>query len=570
MSFVFKKKVLSSIMAATMAAGFAASQNAAAIHLAEDGIGQVLAAPIYFADGVRETEFAITNTDSSTAVKVKIVVRSAVSSTELLDFICYMTPGDVCRFTLGLDANDVNQDGKKNDVYLYSADDSVKSLVPTSVTNVGLVDSLDKSRSTFASVRPAKQYLPVKRLGAGDSATTGHVEIIGVYGVQGSVTGFVRSGAPANVSISQGMSKFDLAKIFDTPRVRGGNLPDGNGGHYNSNIHETIARNRCLEYVVNVSPSTCTAPGGITGNSPSEYSERNTGNSVPFGTFLNSKIRSSDPTWIKLMGTVTVKANGDRFSYRMPALDGAVGDNVPHVPYVVPGDGTGRSYSQISLNQGMLDGLVVSSSLYDTNVGSASAMGPEFGITPVNNVATNADSGARASKTVEIERALAAASLSGMFKDNRASGLGLERSGLMVTFPTRYLHSPGSNPCLGVQSAVHTPPFEPDGTVVYSIDVLNDFEQLARSVGGYIFSPIEEAPKQRLVEVNYFLPQWPSMTADGTTFEQGWFNLLFTPTAGCPYQGVPALGMVHSYVEGGPTGLTQSMILPLSHSPKNP
>ena len=101
MKMSLKKKLMPSLMAAALASGVAFSGSAQAVHLAEDGIGQVLMGPIYLAlDGGYTTKVAIVNTRNDAAVKAKVVLRSQVTSVEVLDFICYLTPADVCRFEI--------------------------------------------------------------------------------------------------------------------------------------------------------------------------------------------------------------------------------------------------------------------------------------------------------------------------------------------------------------------------------------------------------------------------------------------------------------------------------------
>jgi hypothetical protein len=98
MKNLMKKKLLPSAVSVVLAAGIGFSGGAQAIHLAEDGIGQVLLAPMFLADGGYKTKVAIVNTSPTHAVKAKVVFRSAVASIELFDFLCYLTPSDVCRF----------------------------------------------------------------------------------------------------------------------------------------------------------------------------------------------------------------------------------------------------------------------------------------------------------------------------------------------------------------------------------------------------------------------------------------------------------------------------------------
>jgi hypothetical protein len=87
MAKTFEKKLLSSAMAVALASGLGFSGSASAIHLAEDGVGQVLLAPYYTVLNGYSTEVTIVNTRTDVAVKAKVVLRSRAQSTEVLDFI---------------------------------------------------------------------------------------------------------------------------------------------------------------------------------------------------------------------------------------------------------------------------------------------------------------------------------------------------------------------------------------------------------------------------------------------------------------------------------------------------
>lgn len=192
-NFAFKKKLLSSAMAVAMVSGMVVSNSASAIHVAEDGIGQVLLAPYYTVLDGNKTKFKVVNTRTDVAVKAKVVIRSKAQTTEVLDFICYLSPADVCEFEIR------NVNGQAN---FYSNDDSV--------------------RSSFSPVKFASQEAitfplfddRMKAVDPNDINEVGHVEIIGVYAARGAIDG---------MPIVPGMSKFDLVKIFDAPRPG----PDG-------------------------------------------------------------------------------------------------------------------------------------------------------------------------------------------------------------------------------------------------------------------------------------------------------------------------------------------------------
>jgi len=570
MRFVFKKKVLSSIMAATMAAGFAASQNAAAIHLAEDGIGQILLAPHFRASTSVQgfdtegysTEVVITNTRSDAAVKVKVVVRSEANSDEIIDFICYLTPTDVCRFELA------EENGA---VYLKSKDDSLKVEVPTSDSTTPVVDSLSSAKATWASVYSQGLYKNldehVKAIRPGLASQLpkltrrGHIEIAQVYAVSGVVPGYDKNGVLSQIEIKAGMSKYNLAKIFDTPRTSQDRLDI---------VHLPIAKERGLT-LAGVEPRPCQGAG-----STAEEQCRNSNAALaPLSPIASGVvIRSTDPDWVQLMGTVTLTSANDRYSYRIPALAGAVGDEVPYSNgYIVPTLSTVAATSfanriaRLPSSQAMFDGLVISNPQYDTNVAVDSALGFRFGNRPAGNVYP-AIFAVQSDKVVEIERALAADMVKFDYKN-----MGEEKTRVIVNFPTRYRHltndvcGTGAATLLqnadGTRISLFTPPFLTNGTVGVTSYMHDDFESVTIPTG-IIYSPqpIEIATLTYLVEGNYWMPEWK--------YSQGWVDIVPVETTGyrtgCPYPGVPMLGFAQKYTNSA-NGPIRSVLTPASHTP---
>jgi len=549
-----KKKLLPSVMAAALATGVAFSGSASAISLAENGVGQSLLGPLYLANGVYSTKVAIVNTRSDVAVKAKVVLRSSVNSDELLDFICYMTPSDVCRF-------EIKQEGDK--VYLYSDDDSILSPVAAGDSVAATVDSLAKASATFASIKPLTQELYDWRLtGTNDTTTMGHIEVFGVYGVKGNVVGYDSVGSEKNVLIKEGMSKFDLARVFDTPRY---------DYHYDSLFHRQIASTNSLSL------------SDIVSHAPTEKTERNSGTSAPWGGLSSSKIRSTDPAWVALTGSTSIESGVDRIGYRIPALMGELGDAVdtttPNhtVPVSLTVDGTAA-----------WDGLVVANPEFDVTIGKETLIGTQFGISSTGVV--------NLSKVVEIETALAATSLQAAYEDDANSyNAGNNRTQLVITFPTRYLHDDDYDPNKAVfpkdpcgtpgllAADTHSAPFQADGLAHYSMIAYDDQEHYTETVDGLIFSGVQLCPdgtvprqtastradgecetKGGLVEVNYFFPDWPETVEGGYDYTSGWFNLVLEPRTGCPYAGMPAVGFTHKYVTGGPSPI-KSWLTPVAH-----
>jgi hypothetical protein len=506
--FYWKNKLLSSLMAVALASGVAFSGNANAIHLAEDGIGQVLLVPLYLAKYGYETKLVVVNTREDIAVKAKVVIRSAVASSELLDFILYLSPGDVWRGRIFTDSDGM--------VKIYSDDDSMKN------DNVPNGSSVQRNGdgSTFASILPVTQALFTQNLGKGDFSTFGHVEVIGVYGVR---EGNVNLPGGQAVRVFRGMSKFELARIFDTvPRTS-------------------------LDEV----------------NWPSEASG-----------LSGSIIRSTDPAFIQLMGTVEMVSTQDRIGYRTPALAGAMGDNIPNDLSFwdrLPGNNNLLG----SNNVAPFDGLVISNPTFDVSVAAETPIGTNFG-----EFGTD--------KILEIEMALAATNLYGTYEDDSKTEPqpGVNRTRIAVTFPTRYRHGekddtqnrivPG-NPCYEPTVNVtdqYSPPFRSDGGIEFSVRAFDNHEN-DTAIRGRVFSGGPIAERGTLVEVNYFIPEWPATkkNADGSlipgskNFESGWFDMNLIVRSGCPYSGAPVLSFTHKHKEFTTDVFTQSWFVPNSHKP---
>jgi hypothetical protein len=503
-----EKKLLSSAMAVALAAGIGFSGSASAIHLAEDGIGQVLLAPYYTTQGGYKTKFAVVNTRTDVAVKAKVVLRSKAHSTEVLDFICYLSPGDVCRFEVRADAN--------GQAELFSDDDSIRSKF---------------SPVTFASQEAGD--LPVRlfdqrmlAIDPNDINEVGHVEIIGAYAAMGNVwvedsnnNGIPDAGEVVNVRI--GMPKHELARIFDKPRAQLNNL---NGTEVVADGR--VYNNGCVAYNAN-SAQEAGAPCSTTG--------------APVNV---ANIRSTDPNVVRLTGTVEIvkNDNSDRYGYQIPALAGELWDNV-HSGVIDP-----RTLS-------MFDGRVITNPFFDVTVAQETSIGvgfPAFG----DNI-------------YEIEYALATSNIMSTYEDDGASGTGLNQTDVLVTFPTKYRHRinhvcTAQAPSLDeLRYAWYTPPFETNGSIQYSLMPYNNQEGFPSApISGDIFSgaaPTEIARNFLFAEVNYMTPNWP--------YNSGWFNMTLIPRVGCAYSGVPSLAMTYKWMNVN-GNVMNSMATPAAHIPE--
>jgi len=71
-----------------------------AVTLECDNTGDYLIAPLYYAIGPWQTDLKVVNTNPNRAVVAKVVLRDGTDCNEILDFLIYLTPGDVWTGTI--------------------------------------------------------------------------------------------------------------------------------------------------------------------------------------------------------------------------------------------------------------------------------------------------------------------------------------------------------------------------------------------------------------------------------------------------------------------------------------
>lgn len=194
---LFKKNVIASALAAAAVTGGMVG-SASAVTISNTDVGQVLLGEMYIARATdyKSTRVTVINSSLTQAVKAKLVFRSKKHSDECKDVILYLTPGDVAYVDVIL--NSAGQPAIRSD------DDSILS-----------VRSSDVAQIRFASQVPLESPMVAPRTEpAADTCAQGHVEVIAAYAAQGTVS--VSTGTP--VTVVQGMSKFNLLRIFDTTK----------------------------------------------------------------------------------------------------------------------------------------------------------------------------------------------------------------------------------------------------------------------------------------------------------------------------------------------------------------
>ena len=106
-----KKKFLAAAIGAMLVGG-----SAMAVEVAQGGKGDVLIAPMFMAGGGWTSEIKVINTNPTDSAVAKVVFHAPTNSAELLDFLIFLTPGDVWVGTV-----QQNADGS---VGIISTDDS--------------------------------------------------------------------------------------------------------------------------------------------------------------------------------------------------------------------------------------------------------------------------------------------------------------------------------------------------------------------------------------------------------------------------------------------------------------
>jgi len=126
-----------------------------------NGKGSVAIVPIYAADAGLTTQLEVINTSPDNSVVVKVVFRSAVYSQELLDFFVYLSPNDVWRGEVRVNA--------AGEVEVYSTDGSV----------------WNPATSACASENSPFEYTLSVPTCEGDTANLGYVEFFGAWATEG-------------------------------------------------------------------------------------------------------------------------------------------------------------------------------------------------------------------------------------------------------------------------------------------------------------------------------------------------------------------------------------------------
>lgn len=151
-----KKKILAAVVGSVLAAG-----AAQAVTYSTTGVGDLLIAPSYMIGGGWKSQLKVVNTNLRRSIVAKVVVHDNILSAELLDFLIYLSPGDV-----------------------FVGD--LKALVSDPVTGVvtqSLVESFDDSVTQLNSSKWATATEPLRIEGTPAArllSTWGYITVTGV------------------------------------------------------------------------------------------------------------------------------------------------------------------------------------------------------------------------------------------------------------------------------------------------------------------------------------------------------------------------------------------------------
>jgi len=541
-----KKSVsLLGFSAALLSGGVALETQA--IQVAANGIGQVLLAPIYIARNEGEqTLITLINTHQDYAVKVKAVIRSERLSTEVADFIIYLTPGDVWRGRI------YNKFGQ---AWLYSDDDSLLTLQNdegTTWSNEVATDVMLFDESMLAQ-------------DPGDNNEMGHMEFVGHYSIgqpmfpkddNGAFVEIPLPGEP--VYIKREMSKDDLRSIIDmkVTDIRFNNS------------------DRCPD-----------------------------SSSYPALSAPTCPVRIDLPSTLRLQGEVELIKNGKSAAYQMTALASSrlfeeypsastVGTPFPppfpipflassststshffmDVPYIAT-DSESRVIKDenSTISHSVVTGThVIANPFLEITVKNATPLGIGWGFQrgeiPSISLSPPLSRGIAYHNTIEIESALASAFISGSYEFGilyEGDGSQIRETGIQITFPTKYLHR-GWRVCEDLAPPAHgsefTPPFSRTlgGEVEYKLTSLdnngNRIEVTELMSGG------TETIKT-LMEVNLLL----NNSTELFRYNSGFYIMELVPSQkGCPYPGLPAIAHTYKYTRDSFGSIRNFNLIPAS------
>jgi len=180
----FKKAIVSSVAAAALATSAFAGMGT--IQVAADKTGDYLLFPAYYANSAGwKTDLRVVNTNTTASVVAKVVIRDARQSEEKIDFLIYLTPGDVWSGLIYESAGSI---------HISSSDDSL------------VIGGVPANESPVDLVFPAASN--------GQVITSGYVEVFGLVQTDDPVVPYYKKGATTTSNEDLGEAPVDKRALY--------------------------------------------------------------------------------------------------------------------------------------------------------------------------------------------------------------------------------------------------------------------------------------------------------------------------------------------------------------------
>jgi hypothetical protein len=225
-----------------------AAGTAQAVHVNDDGLGEVLIYPYYTVEGEQDTTFTIVNTtDRAKAVKVRLL--EAMNSWEVIDFNLYLSPQD--HWTGVITASDetdgailVTPDTSCTVPAIPAEGAELRNLLFSD--NGGANDNADGGPSEVSRTREG--YIEIIEMGTLDDTAPGQ------FGAEAAVT-HTSSGVPSDCSVVVGGWETVPANSID-PNDIVGEWGPGQGGNTANMVFEDAGGLYGYGTIVNVTEGT--------------------------------------------------------------------------------------------------------------------------------------------------------------------------------------------------------------------------------------------------------------------------------------------------------------------------
>jgi len=470
------------------------STNIHAIKVSAENKGQVLLAPVYYSTDSFTSNLSVINTRIDAAVVARVVFRDHVSSSVLLEFDLYLSPGDMWTGSISKG---------NNQAQITSSDDSILNNDAVFATT----DSpLNKNLASGGSIEGNNNF--------------GHIEIVGTASFQAGYSYCASDGKlnPSgeesqctSVKVQQGMTKDDLKKLSDYAATINSLKTDANSNLIYKDIDSD--------------------GGGIS---------------------------AVEPEKLQITGVTEIQINsGLIFNYNMIALEptnyswGNVGIDIDSS---LPKSKQGSSACNASSPYSCFPNYVISNPLFAFSQTQEQGIGENFGTIE----ASNSFSGDTSDHVIAIEALFARTEVNHAYSKNKTHLITIfptkyrhkTNTGRGVCYDfygTSDLDVSGKD--------LFSSPFfwDGQGNLYYDLTSYNQQEDSTESPGPEIptapegdFSggtpqelpPVPENDQTISTEI------WINTLADKYGYDQGWASLKYLYKDGCGYNGVPSISYI--------------------------